>query len=173
MTVPVPSSLPCYHHQRDTNRNNDLCRYIPPPYARRVQSEEEVPVYGEVFIASVVLPAAVVAKYRTSTSSSCCSFSKLGRICCCMISCPLGDGLAASPDFSSDNIVPLEGRRLSTSIKTAYDFATLNRMLGMSSATSLSIIGRIDFSITSRLMAGASVYVAVSTNPIYVQMRAY
>lgn len=53
-------------------------------------------------------------------------------------------------------------------MSTAYDFATLNRMLGMSSATRLSIIGRIDFSITSKLMAGASVYVVVSTDSLYM-----
>ena len=54
-------------------------------------------------------------------------------------------------------MVPSAGRRFKTSIRIAYDFATLNRILGMSSDTNLSIMGRIDFSITSKLIAGASV----------------
>lgn len=55
-------------------------------------------------------------------------------------------------------MVPLDGSRFKMSMRMVYDFATLKRMLGMSSVTSLSIIGRIAFSITSRFMAGASVY---------------
>lgn len=39
--------------------------------------------YGDVCITSEAVAAAVVAKYRTSTSSSCWSFSRLGKICCC------------------------------------------------------------------------------------------
>jgi hypothetical protein len=35
--------------------------------------------------------------------------------------------------------------------------ATLKRMFGISSATSLSIIGRIDFETTSKLTTGARV----------------
>ena len=74
-----------------------------------------------------------------------------------MRSWPLEEGFLAFPDFSSSRIVPSAGKRLSTSMRTAYDFATLKRIFGISSDTSLSIIGRIDFSITSKSMAGARV----------------
>ncbi len=106
---------------------------------------------------SPMLCAAVVAKYLTSTSSSCCSFSRFGKICCCIKCWPADDGGAVWPDFSKSNMVPSAGNRLRMSMRTAYDLATLKRIFGMSSETSLSIIGRIDFSITARLMAGASV----------------
>ena len=106
---------------------------------------------------SPMLCAAVVAKYLTSTSSSCCSFSRFGKMCCCIKCWPADDGGAVWPDFSKSNMVPSAGNRLRMSMRTAYDLATLKRMFGMSSETNLSIIGRIDFSITARLMAGASV----------------
>ena len=118
--------------------------------------------YGEVCMASAELPTAVVAKYRTSASSSCCSFSRFGRICCCMRLWPRGAGVPVCPDFSRSTSVPSAGKRRRVSIKTAYDFATLNRILGISSATSLSKIGRMEVSMILRLIAGASVYQGVS-----------
>ena len=113
---------------------------------------------------SPILCAAVVAKYLTSTSSSCCSFSRFGKICCCIKCWPADDGGAVWPDFSKSNMVPSAGNRLRMSMRTAYDLATLKRIFGMSSETNLSIIGRMDFSITARLMAGASVYTAGISN---------
>lgn len=65
------------------------------------------------------LPPAVVAKYRTSTSSSSCSFSKLGRILCWIMSWLFGEGVAVSPDFSTSASVLSAGRRRSVSIRTA------------------------------------------------------
>lgn len=69
----------------------------------------------------------------------------------------MGEGLADWPDFSRERIVPSAGRRFRTSMRMVYDFATLKRIFGMSSDTNLSIIGRIESLITSRLMAGAKV----------------
>ena len=53
--------------------------------------------------------------------------------------------------------MPSSGRRLRTEMSSEYDLATLNRMFGMSSTTSLSIMGRIDLATTSRLTTGARV----------------
>ena len=115
-------------------------------------------IYGEVIIGSPETEAAaVVAKKRTSTSSSFCSFSRFGRILSSMSSWPRVEAGSVLPDFSNEYIVPSAGSRLRTVINSAYDLATLKRILGISSATSLSIMGRIDFDTTSRLTTVASV----------------
>jgi hypothetical protein len=62
------------------------------------------------------------------------------------------------PAFSSASTVLCSGSCFKVLIRIPYDFATLKRMLGISSFTSLSIIGRMDCSMTSRLRAGARVY---------------
>lgn len=74
-----------------------------------------------------------------------------------MSSCPLGEGDVDLPDVSILETVPSAGKRFNTSINTAYDLAMLNRIFGISSSASLSIIGRIDFSMTGMLIAGARV----------------
>ena len=56
-----------------------------PKDPRPIETMQFTP-YVDVCIMSEMLLAAVVAKYLTSTSSSCCSFSRLGSICCCMSS---------------------------------------------------------------------------------------
>ena len=138
-------------HPMGTTNKEGL--HFPTFYPQKMENS----IYGDVCMASEMLPAAVVAKYLTSTSSSCCNFSRLGRIRFWMSSSPIGEGLAGWPDFSRERIVPSAGRRFRTSMRIVYDFATLKRMLGMSSDTNLSIIGRIESLITSRLMAGAKV----------------
>ena len=65
--------------------------------------------------------------------------------------------MAACSDLSASLRVPSSGSFLRVSIMTEYDFATLNLMLGMSSVTSLSKIGRMEVSIIFRLMTGARV----------------
>ncbi len=59
-------------------------------------------------------------------------------------------------------MVPSDGSRFRMSMRMVYDFATLKRIFGMSSVTSLSIIGKIAFSITSRFIAGARVCKTIS-----------
>ena len=125
--------------------------------------------YGDVSILSDWFPVAVVAKYLTSTSSSCCNFSKFGSICDDIISWPFAEGLPAAPDFSSCEIVPSVGRRLRVSMRTAYDFATLKRILGMASETRRSSMGRIDSLMISRVMTGARVCAELVTR--YVTTR--
>jgi hypothetical protein len=120
-----------------------FCECLPTPY---------------VCIASENPCAAVVAKYLTSTSSSCCSFSRLGRMVFVMSSVAFWQPCPGVPAFSNAITVPCSGSCFSVLTRTPYDFATLNRMFGISSLTNLSIIGRIDCSMTSRLSAGARVY---------------
>lgn len=74
-----------------------------------------------------------------------------------MSSWPFGDGVAVLPDFSRSTRVPSAGSRRRVSIRTAYDLATLNRMLGISSVTSLSKMGRMELSMISRETTGARV----------------
>lgn len=126
--------------------------------------------YGDVCMFSSGLPAAVVAKYRTSTSSSSCSLSKLGRIRCWMSSWLRGDGVPVLPDFSKSVRVPSAGRRRNVSISTAYDLATLNRIFGISSAVSRSMMGRMEFSIISKETDGARVWssLVVDTSEFHV-----
>lgn len=118
--------------------------------------------YGEVCITSSWLPAAVVAKYRTSTSSSPCNFSRLGRIRCWMSSRLRGACGSVLPDFSISARVPSAGNRFNVSISTAYDLATLKRMFGISSVTSLSKMGMMEFSMMSRVTTGVRVFLSVS-----------
>lgn len=101
--------------------------------------------------------AAVVAKYRTSTSSSCWSFSRFGKIAFVIRSRDLAQPCPGVPAFSRATTVPCSGSCFKVWTSIPYDFATLNRMLGISSFTSLSIIGKMDCSITSRDRAGARV----------------
>lgn len=54
-------------------------------------------------------------------------------------------------------LVESSGRRLRISTRTAYDLATLKRILGMGSATSCAKMGRTDFAMTGRESAGARI----------------
>ena len=74
--------------------------------------------HGDVAIASPTFPAAVVAKYLTSTSSSSLNFCRFGRMWCWMSSWPLGEGEAFDSDFSKAMMVVSAGRRLRTSMRT-------------------------------------------------------
>jgi hypothetical protein len=135
------------------------------PHANAFSSHHSAPLIrfckclptSYVCIASENPCAAVVAKYLTSTSSSCCSFSRLGRMLFVMRSVAFWQPWPGVPAFSKAITVPCSGSCFSVLTRTPYDFATLKRMLGISSLTSLSIIGRIDCSMTSRLSAGARV----------------
>ena len=73
-------------------------------------------------IKSAAFNAAVCAKYLTSTSSSCWSFSRFGRICFWISSKPIGVGPGRAPPFAfalSEDRVPSAGSCRRTEIRVS------------------------------------------------------